>query len=94
MALVGLALASWACAVNPEGAKTISGVPTRIITTGPYRYLRHPMYVGTWLLVVGLGGLAAGWANAFAHGTLAEMLIRDWIGREPSSRQWRRPVPR
>lgn len=29
-------------------------LPTEIITTGAYKYIRHPSYVGTFLILVGL----------------------------------------
>jgi len=27
----------------------------RVITTGPYRFIRHPGYMGLWLMLVGIG---------------------------------------
>jgi len=42
----------------------------------------HPMYVGEWLAVVGMAGMAAGVWNAMAVGLVAELLLREWAMRE------------
>jgi len=85
MASTGGLLVVWAGYHNPIGIKEVAaplppGRPR--ITTGPYRWLRHPIYLGDWLLIVGLAGLAAGFWNAFAMSILAELLLRDWALRE------------
>ena len=37
--------------------------PTRLVTRGPYRFIRHPIYSGT--LVMALGFAIALWSNLF-----------------------------
>jgi uncharacterized membrane protein len=46
LALLGMALRWW-------GAGHL-GKPTDLVTAGPYGYLRHPLYLGTFLMIVGL----------------------------------------
>jgi protein-S-isoprenylcysteine O-methyltransferase Ste14 len=80
--VVGLLLVLWAARSLPAGT-SLWPVPIVARTdAGPYRYLRHPMYVGNLLLIVGLAGLAAGIWNALAVGTVAELLMREWAARE------------
>jgi protein-S-isoprenylcysteine O-methyltransferase Ste14 len=80
--VVGLALQGWAMQSLPPGT-TMQPVPwVERTTRGPYRYLKHPMYVGNWLYIVGFAGYAGGFWNALAVGTVAELLLRDWAGRE------------
>lgn len=83
--VVGALLTAWSVWTNPAGAMAgpdplPPGTPR--ITTGPYRFLSHPMYVGQWILVVGCAGLAAGPWNAVAFGVVLDLLFRDWILRE------------
>jgi len=80
--VVGFALTVWAARVNPDGARAMPGTATRRVAAGPYRFMRHPMYVGTWLWIVGMAGCGGGFGSAFAVGILAELLFRDWIHRE------------
>ena len=84
LAVAGLTLAVWAGVVNPRGGASKCDDPQTwpTVTRGPYRFLRHPMYVGTWVMVVGFAGLAAGFWNCLAVGTIAELLLRDWSRRE------------
>lgn len=82
-AVVGVLLMVWAAWHNPRGA----GRPPELlhyfvrVTSGPYRYLKHPMYVGAWLTVTGLALVDSVW-TALAVGTVAELLLREWAMRE------------
>lgn len=86
-AIGGFMLLCWASAWNPRGAcdgpRPLD--PRKRTARGPYRVLRHPMYVGQWLTLVGVGGLAAGFWNALAFGLLASLLFMDWAWRETGS---------
>jgi protein-S-isoprenylcysteine O-methyltransferase Ste14 len=72
------ALMAWAMAVNPHAETTVR-IQTdrghRVVTAGPYRFVRHPMYVGAMLLYVAsalvLGSL---WALVTA-GLIAGALV-------------------
>ncbi len=85
---VGVYLTVWANGENPRGAVTgpaplPPGVPR--ITTGPYRFLKHPMYVGQWLTIVGGVGLGGGWA-VISVGLLAGLMFVEWAWREGGSK--------
>lgn len=82
VAVVGLYLASWACLALPKGTNMAPVPPKVRIKSGPYRFLKHPMYVGNVLFVSGLAGMGAGIWNAFAVGFTAEMLMRHWASLE------------
>ncbi|MEM6283242.1 MAG: isoprenylcysteine carboxylmethyltransferase family protein [Chloroflexota bacterium] len=69
MAAVAVPLAGWA-------ARTIGNNVTRtvitrenheLVTTGPYRYIRHPLYTFGTMLFVGLGLIAASWFCCDCH---------------------------
>ncbi len=48
----------------------------RLIVAGPYSYLRHPLYAGTWMLAVGFG-IAAG---PFGVGIVALVFAPAFFG--------------
>jgi protein-S-isoprenylcysteine O-methyltransferase Ste14 len=54
--LAGTALSVWVLSVNPFAEVTVR-IQTdrghRVITTGPYQYIRHPMYLGALIMFVG-----------------------------------------
>ena len=73
----GVALYVWAVrafAVTGEGTPGPWDAPRRVVATGPYRYVRNPIYLAAMLIVLGEAGLfgsvrllwyAAGAAVAF-----------------------------
>lgn len=86
-AIVGLGLVMWAGVSLPEGT-VLFPLPIKAISTaGPYRFLRHPMYVGNVLAIAGFAGLAAGVWNALAVGGLAELVMREWAWREVTKKK-------
>ena len=38
----------------------------RLIRSGPYRWIRHPSYLGQLMILVGLGAMMANWVSLFA----------------------------
>ena len=75
--LAGLALLIWAATTfRRAGTEVRTGQPAaRIVTTGPYRHTRNPIYIGMFL---GLVGLAAGFDSLWLLVLLAPfyLLIR------------------
>lgn len=84
LAAGGWALAFWATLTLWRfGVVDLRPQPVRHrCTAGPYRFLRHPMYVGHVATVVGLFGLACGGWGALAGYKVAELLVSEWASRE------------
>lgn len=80
--IVGVALAAWAMAVNPYAGSLPEYSCHPRTRRGPYRWMRHPIYMGEFTAACGLAGLAAGWWNVLAVGLVADLLLADWIKRE------------
>jgi protein-S-isoprenylcysteine O-methyltransferase Ste14 len=63
---LALALITWVMVVNPFAEKTVR-IQTdrghRVVTSGPYRWVRHPMYAGITLLFV---STALVWGSVWA----------------------------
>ena len=82
LVVFGLLLSLWARGSLPPGTVDFP-VPVKLRTyRGPYRYVYHPMYLGTVALVTGLGGLGGGVWNALALFTITELVTREWAWRE------------
>jgi len=78
----GFALSVWARYSLPSGTVDFPVPVVNRTHRGPYRWLQHPMYAGTVLLVTGMGGLGGGAWTALALFTLSELLTREWAWRE------------
>lgn len=60
---LGLALGSWALACNRPGNFNIQPTPREgghLVQSGPYRWIRHPMYSAVLLVAVALAWAAGG----------------------------------
>jgi protein-S-isoprenylcysteine O-methyltransferase Ste14 len=84
LAAGGWLLTLWAAVTLARAGVTDwrPGPIRRRVTTGPYRWLRHPMYVGHVCCVAGLLGLAAGFWAALAGMKVTELLVTEWASRE------------
>lgn len=84
LAVLGTALSSWAgVTLALIGVKNWQPVPPVYRTrAGPYRWLKHPMYIGQELALAGVGGLAAGHWGAIGFYLLANLVQREWRHRE------------
>ena len=60
---LGLALRLWAVAALGRAFRTTVEVDSEqaVVSTGPYRWVRHPSYSGLLLIVAGCGLAAGGW---------------------------------
>lgn len=74
LVVVSVAVGAWAClkmgwarllfagALFPPGAGAEeNNVPQRLVLEGPYRYVRNPLYVTDFALILGTGLLARSW---------------------------------
>lgn len=82
--VLGMALMTWVMAVNPFAESTVRIQTDRgqtVVTSGPYRIVRHPMYVGAILMYLGPPLI---WGSVWAlvvGGVIAVLMI--WrTGRE------------
>lgn len=103
--LLGIAAAirTWAAAYLQSAVVHDKALHTeRIVADGPYRYVRNPLYIGTFLLCVGLGLLASR-AGFLLLVVGAAIRILRLIGREEAQieaqqgerfREFCRRVPR
>ena len=78
----GLILTYWAYLTLPRGTDMMPRPHIVTIRSGPYKFAKHPMYIGNVLVFIGIGGLAAGFWGALGLGSLAEMLMMYWAGLE------------
>lgn len=77
--LVSTVAWTWARRAMGDRFAQVARVPPALVRTGPYRYLRHPMYVATALAVAGQA-LAAGTTRcaALALATIVILGVRAW----------------
>jgi protein-S-isoprenylcysteine O-methyltransferase Ste14 len=81
-----IAVTTWAQAVNPffdPGVRIQKEREQRVITSGPYRFVRHPGYTGAIALFVGIAlALASWWALVPAALAIALLVVRTgWEDR-------------
>jgi protein-S-isoprenylcysteine O-methyltransferase Ste14 len=65
---LGLALRVWAIASLGSGFRTTVEVEPGqpVVSSGPYRWIRHPSYTGLLLIVAGLGAALGNWLSLVA----------------------------
>jgi protein-S-isoprenylcysteine O-methyltransferase Ste14 len=65
---IGLATRAWAVAALGDDFRTTVEVDPgqAVVTTGPYRWIRHPSYTGLLLIVAGYGLAAGNWLSIAA----------------------------
>jgi protein-S-isoprenylcysteine O-methyltransferase Ste14 len=79
---IGTLLCIWARWALPAGTIDFPVPVQQRTRRGPYRFMPHPMYAGTVLMVTGMGGLGGGFWTALGFFTLSELLVREWAWRE------------
>jgi protein-S-isoprenylcysteine O-methyltransferase Ste14 len=79
----GIAVTTWAQAVNPffePGVRIQKERAHRVITSGPYRFVRHPGYSGAIGMFVGIPlALASWWALLPAALAIALLVVRTGL---------------
>lgn len=78
LAVVGLAVGAWA--VRVTGRQDL-GTPSELVTDGPYRYSRNPMYVAWTAIYVGVA-FAAATAWPLALLPVVAVLVHRQVRRE------------
>jgi len=82
LATLGLAYSVWGLAYL---RRSFSIIPEarRLVTGGPYRFSRHPVYLGEIVTAIGVNLATAGWPGALAVGffIVAEVLRMRWEER-------------
>jgi len=76
--VLGYALVVWATASNPFFSQIVRIQPERghtVVTAGPYRYVRHPAYIGAILFELAVPVLLASWGVLAISGLGALLLI-------------------
>ena len=81
----GVALAAWTLTFNRPGNFNIQPEVkrnARLIVSGPYAYVRHPMYSALILLVCGVVALHLAWINAAATIALVAVITVKTVVEE------------
>jgi protein-S-isoprenylcysteine O-methyltransferase Ste14 len=79
LAVASLALAGWTFVHNRPGNFNIRPTPRvggRLVTTGPYRFIRHPMYSAVLLAAAAMALTSPPAAGALAWAALLLVLLR------------------
>lgn len=91
--LVAMTLVTWTMSVNPHAESTVriqSDRGHKVVTSGPYRIVRHPMYVGAILMYPATAlVLGSMWALAMSALIAALMICRTAL----EDRTLRRELP-
>lgn len=82
LGMAGIGLTIWAKFSLPRGTIDFPTPIRQRTERGPYRWVGHPMYIGTIMMLTGMGGLGGGFWNALAFLILSELMMREWAWRE------------
>jgi len=76
--VAGMALGIITLAFNRIGNFSIYPTPKPggvLVTGGPYRWIRHPMYTALMLMMVGIAGYNGHWLNAAGAALVAAVVV-------------------
>lgn len=76
---VAFALVSWTLLTNPFASSAVRIQPERsqrVISHGPYRLVRHPMYLAVVLVCLGAGPLLGSWFSGLALLPIIAIFVR------------------
>jgi protein-S-isoprenylcysteine O-methyltransferase Ste14 len=74
----GIAVTTWAQAVNPffePGVRIQKERAQQVITSGPYRFVRHPGYAAAIAMFVGIPLALASWRGLLPAGLAIALLV-------------------
>lgn len=74
--VLGFGIAGWARLELKRAGMWANDIPNKLITTGPYQYVRHPQYLGLVFIWVGWWW---GWAAVYAFYFGVFILALTWI---------------
>lgn len=104
LALLGGGLVAWAMGERRRRSRGAFDLehPDELVTTGPYAFTRHPMYVGWWLIHLGAGlSTGSSWVLVTLPAALLvehpgilreEAMLRELFG--PAYEEYAASVPR
>ncbi len=73
---LGVGLVVWAKTAFGKAVTSLGDKPANLVTSGPYRYVRHPMYLGFVFIYVGWWWV---WAAVYAFYFGMAFLVLTWI---------------
>ena len=81
---LGVALRYWAVwALGPWFSRHLQAAPEQeLISRGPYRVLRHPLYCGLFLALTGTAALMVSWSGTLVGSLAVALAIRERMQRE------------
>jgi protein-S-isoprenylcysteine O-methyltransferase Ste14 len=83
LVVLGFAAVLWVFKENSFSAATIELAPDqRVISTGPYALVRHPMYAGALILLIGVSLALGSWWGLLVVAAMLPMLIWRLIDEE------------
>ena len=75
---LGMAIATWAMAANTFFSKVVRIQSERghhVVSSGPYRFVRHPGYVGITVMWIGLHLAIGSWLGVAVAGAVVTLLV-------------------
>ena len=83
IAAKGVLFRVWGAAyLGPSTVQSTSMLAGGVMAAGPYRYMRNPLYIGLWCMVIALAFLMPVTGAAFAVILIAVFVLRLTLGEE------------
>ena len=85
----GIGLYAWTATLLADGAPITSYEPTTLLTRGPYRYVRNPLYLAIAAILAGVSTLYGAWSiRHLVHATIVGLGAHLVVVRmeEPATR--------